>query len=87
MKTLFLQSKVEKLPEPILGTVEETIARDRPGRVECMASSWPAQFYQPDSHSYPMSLPDSIVPGTPIKIVATRGITLLVMPVDSTELS
>jgi len=48
MKTLFASPKVEKLSETVLGTVEEAIAPDRPGRVKGMGTYWPARFYYPD---------------------------------------
>ncbi|MBD1835120.1 hypothetical protein H6F61_21100 [Cyanobacteria bacterium FACHB-472] len=78
MRTLFAPTKVEKLGEPIQGTVEQTIAPNQPGRVKCRATYWPARFYHPDCQT-------TVISNQRVNIVAIQGITLLVVPVDTTE--
>ena len=78
MRTLFAPTKVEKLREPIQGTVEQTIAHNQPGRVKCLATFWPARFYHSDCKA-------TVIPNQQVNIVAIQGITLLVVPVDIPE--
>jgi len=73
MRNLFIPEKVEKFPEPIAGTVEQAIAPNQSGRVKCLASHWPARFYQPDCQS-------TVLPDQPVSIVGMCGITMLVVP-------
>jgi len=68
---LFNRSKVEVLPEPVMGKVDETIGPNQPGRVEAMASYWPAKLYQPDCQIF-------LLPGEPVLVLAMHNITLLV---------
>lgn len=78
-----LQTKITTFPEPLVGIVEATITRDRAGRVQCIGTSWPARFYQTNPFGR-LTLVDErveIAPGTPVKIVALWGITMLVLPV------
>jgi hypothetical protein len=44
-----------------------------------MATSWFAQFYQPNGQT-------EILPGTTVKVIGRQGLTLLVMPVDGEDI-
>lgn len=76
MRALFVESKVEKFPKPVLGIVEQTITLYQPGRVRCLGTYWPARFYQSDCQA-------TAHPEQPVTVIAIEGITLLVMPVAS----
>lgn len=53
MRTLFAPTKVEKLREPIQGTVEQTIAHNQPGRqVSCHLLARSILSSQLPSNSY-----------------------------------
>ena len=75
---VFVQSTIEIFPEPIFGTVEQAIAPHRPGRVQCLGTSWPARFH---AKSYSIIL----YPEMLVTIVGIQGITLLVLPSDGIE--
>ncbi|MCT7972960.1 NfeD family protein [Laspinema olomoucense] len=73
MNRLFSPPQLEMFSHPVTGRVEEAIAPNFPGRIYCMASYWPAKFYQ-------HHCTNSLVPGQPCKVVGIEGITLLVVP-------
>jgi membrane protein implicated in regulation of membrane protease activity len=75
MGVSYRPSKIEPFPKPIVGTVDETIARDHPGRVKCIGTIWPAKFYEPEGGHH-----QSISPGMEVKIIARQGIDMLVVP-------
>ncbi|MBE9115147.1 NfeD family protein [Lusitaniella coriacea LEGE 07157] len=75
MGVFYRPSQINKFPEPLNGTVEEAIAQDRPGRVKCVGTSWPARIYEPEGSDR-----QSMVPGTKVDIIARQGIAMLVMP-------
>lgn len=77
MNTLFTFPSTENLENPIPGIVELPISANKPGRVKCQGSYWPARFAQPYQITV---LPDEIV-----AVVAINGITLLVMPLDNSN--
>lgn len=58
-----------------LSEVEQTITPHQRGRVRFMATSWFAQFYQPNGQT-------ETLPGTSVRVIGRQGLTLLVMPVD-----
>jgi len=60
---------------PLHGTVEEKIERDRPGRVHCFGSYWPAELAETDAA-------DVVSPCQPVAVVARRGMTMFVASVD-----
>ncbi|MBD2186098.1 NfeD family protein [Planktothrix sp. FACHB-1355] len=76
MKSLFIPSEVEVFPEPVIGTVDKVISPQKPGRVRCLGSCWPAQLYQVNCQA-------TILPEESVNIVAIQGITLLVVPLIS----
>lgn len=79
MRSLFDADEVEKFPEAKKGTVEKTISPHEPGRVKCQGTYWPARFYESDCEA-------TVLPGEPVSVVAMQGITLLVVPINtSTE--
>ncbi|MGA9378916.1 MAG: NfeD family protein [Phormidium sp.] len=73
MVSLFVREKVEMFSEAVMGTVEKTITQNHPGRVKCLGSYWPAQFYH--SNCDVIVFPDDFV-----KVVGRQGITMLVVP-------
>jgi membrane protein implicated in regulation of membrane protease activity len=66
------KSKLEILKEPQRGIVDETIGPNQPGRVQAMASYWPAELYQPDCQT-------PLLPGESVLVLAINNITLLVV--------
>lgn len=76
MRALFVPAKVERFPEPFLGTVEQMITHNQPRRVKCFGTYWPAQFYQSDCQL-------TAVPEQLVNVVAIEGITLLGVPSNS----
>lgn len=72
MSLLYLPETVELFPHALPATVNETIAASTPGRVEFQASHWFAELYQ---EGY-----GAIEPGTVVKVIGRRGLTLLVLP-------
>jgi membrane protein implicated in regulation of membrane protease activity len=66
------KSKIQKLEEPQRGIVHETIGPNQPGRVQAMASYWPAELYQPDCQT-------PLLPGESVLVLAINNITLLVV--------
>jgi hypothetical protein len=74
MDTLFI-SKVEMFPQAQLGTVEEAISYNRRGRVKFDGTYWPARFYDPDCKA-------TVPPDELVSVVAIKGITLLVLPLE-----
>ncbi|MBW4464645.1 MAG: NfeD family protein [Pegethrix bostrychoides GSE-TBD4-15B] len=73
MSTLFSPSHSQLLPQPAQGTVDRAILGGQTGRVKYRGTYWSAQLYQPED------CPD-ISAGESVKILAIRGITLLVAP-------
>lgn len=71
MSRLFRPDKVQLFNEPVIGSVEQQITSHQAGRVACLGTSWPAQFYSP--HTEFMLLPNEAV-----SVIGTQGITLLV---------
>jgi hypothetical protein len=66
---------LELFVQPILGKAEKMITATHPGRVQAMATSWPAELLEVDENTH-------IFPGESVTIMGRRGITLLVMPGD-----
>jgi membrane-bound ClpP family serine protease len=62
--------------EPAQGIVDRAIAYGQPGRVKYRGTYWSAQLYHPDRETV-------IAQGEPVRILAMRGITLLVVPAPS----
>lgn len=60
---------------PLRGTVEVEIDRDRPGRVKCLGTYWPARFAKNESATVAR-------PSEPVAVVARQGMTMLVTAVD-----
>lgn len=75
MSLTFEPDTIEFFAQPVIGEVEQTITLYQRGRVKCMASTWFAQFYQ-------LTLQTETLPGTPVKVIGRRGLTLLVVPID-----
>ncbi len=75
MKSLTIPTKVEVFPEHLTGTVDKTISPQKPGRVRCLGSFWPARLYHSDCQA-------TIQPEESVNIVAIQGITLLVVPLN-----
>jgi len=73
--SLFATEKVEMFSEVFMGTVEKTITQNKPGRVKCLGSYWPARFY----HS---NCDVTVFPDEFVKVVGRQGITMLVVPVN-----
>jgi len=71
--TLILSKSIELFPMPVFGKVEQPITSTQSGRVQAMASFWPAQFYDPNCQAI-------LVPGHSVTIVGRQGIHLLVVP-------
>ncbi|MFB2891620.1 NfeD family protein [Aerosakkonemataceae cyanobacterium BLCC-F50] len=76
MRSFFIPSDVETFPEPLEAMVEQTIAHNRSGRVKFLGTYWPARFYEVDCQA-------TVFPNQPVIVVAIKGITLLVLPVDN----
>lgn len=66
---------LELFVQPILGKAEKTITATQPGRVQAMATSWPAELLETGENTH-------IFPGDAVTIMGRRGITLLVLPGD-----
>ena len=77
MNTLFTFPSTENLETPIPGIVELPISANKPGRVKCQGSYWPARFAQPYQTTV---LPDEIV-----TVVGIYRLTLLVMPFNNSN--
>jgi len=60
-------------PSAKIGTVSESISADRPGRVWCSGTYWPARLCVND---YPAALK----PKAQVTVIGKEGITLLVVP-------
>jgi membrane protein implicated in regulation of membrane protease activity len=90
VSTLPFSSNLQLLPESAKGIVDRLITHRQPGRVKYRGTYWFAQLYQPDTspngaghHSSVESLRERqtvIQTGESVRIVAIRGITLLVVP-------
>ena len=72
MSLPYLPETVELFPHTMTATVDETLIASAPGRVEFQASYWFAEFYQGDY--------GKIEPGTVVRVLGRRGLTLLVLP-------
>ena len=72
MNLLYFPETIELFPYQLTALVEEPITATAPGRVEFQTSHWFAEFYQVDYQA--------IEPGTVVKVVGRRGLTLLVLP-------
>jgi membrane protein implicated in regulation of membrane protease activity len=73
---MFFASETVELHPPVRGVLEAGIGPYQRGRVRCMGSSWPAQFYQRDCET-------TVTTNQQVNVVARRGITLLVIPLES----
>jgi membrane protein implicated in regulation of membrane protease activity len=68
--------QIELFPKAERGVIETSVSCDTRGRVKARATSWFAEFYSLDCQ---MTVPA----GNPVRIVARRGNTLLVLPYSS----
>lgn len=75
MVNLFVPENVEMFSEALMGTAENTITQNQPGRVKFLGSYWPARFYH--SNCDVIIFPDDFV-----KVVGRQGITMLVVPIS-----
>lgn len=74
MITFLLEEKTQQFPQSILGTVEQAIAYNQPGRVKCLGTSWPAQFYEPENQTI-------VTANQSVWVIGRKSITLLIIPV------
>lgn len=58
--------------KPIMGIVAEAISPDKPGRVKCQATYWPAKFCQTNCQN-------TLEKSQSVTVVGREGITLLVL--------
>lgn len=78
MSLTSLPETIEWLASVELGEVEQAITPHHRGRVRFMATSWFARVYQPNGQT-------EVLPGTTVRVIGRRGLTLLVMPVENAD--
>jgi membrane protein implicated in regulation of membrane protease activity len=66
--------KIEIFPYVGIGEVEKAITPSQRGRVRFMATTWFAQFYQPNALC-------KASPGDRVRVIGREGLTLLVISV------
>ena len=63
--------KPVQFKEPMEGIVAQAIAPNKPGRIKCKSSYWPAKFYNNDCK-------DRLEENQQVSVIGREGITLLV---------
>ena len=71
----YLSSDLEKFSSPVPAKVEQAITAQQGGRVQCMASSWPARF------GNSMGGCSEVPIGAEVLVWGREGITLLIQAV------